>query len=227
MLLTSASYTKNRINVSEKHKSDTCTQTTHHHPTSCITTGSKCWHISLTPTAAFSPFPRTRRCRTPRGAGLAAQHCTATHTALTAGTMLISKDHGLFRVTRAGAQLGLLPIWQISLFNLTLIVRCVKSLILLADTDCICLTSEAWWLTVLMYFLIDEKGNDSFWLTFKHISSLQNTLQLNLLFMQPKKSILYSVANNWWHAEENCSSIGTLTVGATWLPEGKMFSSFL
>lgn len=78
-----------------------------------------------------------------------------------------------------------------------------------------------------MYFLIDEKGNDSFWLPFKHISSLQNTLQLNLLFIQPKKSILYSVANNWWHAEENCSSIGTLTVGATLLPERKMFSSFL
>lgn len=35
-----------------------------------------------------------------------------------------------------------------------------------------------------MHFLVDKKGNDSFWLTFKPISPLQNTLQLNLLFTQ-------------------------------------------
>lgn len=62
------------------------------------------------------------------------------------------------------------------LFNVTLIPRCVKSLILLADADCICLTSEVSRLTVLMHFLKDENRNDSFCLTFKHISSLQNTL---------------------------------------------------
>lgn len=53
-----------------------------------------------------------------------------------------------------------------------------------------------------MHFLMDEKGNDSFWLTFKLISSLQNTLQLNLLFIQLKKSILYCVANSWWHVKK-------------------------
>lgn len=172
-LLISDSYTKHRINVSEKHiKVAPVVRKPHRHTTSrtklCVTLRPNAEKTLLIPIAGLTNTHYDRKTQDTKERGAST----------TTGQVRLPEERERCRFQstrysfRAEAQLGLTSIWQISLFNVTLIPRRVKSLILLADADCICLTSEACWLTVLMHFLMDEKGNDSFWLTFKHISSL-------------------------------------------------------
>lgn len=53
-----------------------------------------------------------------------------------------------------------------------------------------------------------------------NISLVQNTLQLNLPFTEPTKSILYCVANNWWHPEKKRKTKKTTGAGQEHLMQG-------